>query len=512
MRKIFYSKIILIFGLLPALLLAFPNQTFAQSDYQAQRLQQSSAGIPEVTIGGIADYWVKFKNTGQMYWSGTGTQALTLRTVSGMKGKFYHPTWYDNNAPNRINSASTIDSQGEIVFSFTLLAPSQPGLYWEKLNLFAGNTLIPGGEIEIALKVISGSSSITPTPTPVPTPTPTPVPTPTPTPTTGTFWQSIPSNITIASQSLFQNTSDKGPDIRVGLLYVEEKEKKDYLPFKISTLDKKAYQLLDQNNKLLIRVSDGGILEVDFDFKLKRYFILDDKGKRLMMLDSFVKFQGNDSTIFKIQSWQNGPFWDGGENDNEFRDSMEIQYNASTQRLWLINQLPMEDYLKGLGEAGDSSPIEFLKAQAIAARTYATSRYISPKYTNTPDGDSLFTVRSTQADQVYRGYQRELRMTNTLTALTATQGVVATYQNSPISAYYFAQSDGRTRSSHEAAMTAAPVDYLISKIDPPGAGKTLLGHGVGMPQRSAIVAANQGANFSQILKYYYTGIDLTKIY
>jgi len=40
----------------------------------------------------------------------------------------------------------------------------------------------------------------------------------------------------------------------------------------------------------------------------------------------------------------------------------------------------------------------------------------------------------------------------------------------------------------------------------------MLGHGVGMPQIGGIVAANQGANYSQILKYYYTGIDLTKIY
>ena len=506
MRKIFYSKIILIFGLLPALSLAFPNQTFAQSDYQAQRLQQSSAGIPEVITSGTVDYWVKFKNTGQMYWSGTGTKFLTLRTVSGMKSKFAYPTWYDNNAPNRINSISIIDPQEEITFNFTLLAPDQPGLYWEKFNLFAGNTLIPGGEIEVPLKVIPSSS--TPAPTPVPTPAPTPTPTPQP---TTTFWQSIPSEITIATQPLFQSAS-KGPDIRVGLLYVEEKEKKDYLPFKISESNGKAYRLLDQNNQLLVRVSDGGILEVDFDYKLKRYFILDDKGKRLMMLDSFVKFQGDDSTIFKISSWDTGLFWDGGKNDNEFRDSMEIQYNNATQRLWLINQLSMEDYLKGLGEAGDSSPIEFLKAQAIAARTYAVFRYINPKYTNTADGDSLFTVRSTTADQVYEGYQRELRIPNTLSAIIATQGVVATYQNNPILAYYFAQSDGRTRSSVEAAMTAAPVNYLVSKTDPPGAGKSLLGHGVGMPQRSAIIAANQGANFSQILKYYYTGIDLTKIY
>ena len=61
-------------------------------------------------------------------------------------------------------------------------------------------------------------------------------------------------------------------------------------------------------------------------------------------------------------------------------------------------------------------------------------------------------------------------------------------------------------------MTKAPVAYLQSKIDPPGQGKDMRGHGVGLPQVSGMTAANQGANYSQILKYYYSGIDLTKIY
>jgi len=33
-----------------------------------------------------------------------------------------------------------------------------------------------------------------------------------------------------------------------------------------------------------------------------------------------------------------------------------------------------------------------------------------------------------------------------------------------------------------------------------------------LPQRSAISAASEGANYSQILKYYYFGAELSKFY
>jgi len=79
-------------------------------------------------------------------------------------------------------------------------------------------------------------------------------------------------------------------------------------------------------------------------------------------------------------------------------------------------------------------------------------------------------------------------------------------------AYYFAHSNGSTISSYDANMTAAPVAYLQSKLDPPSQGQSMLGHGVGLPQVGGMAAARQGANYSQILKYYYTNIDLTEMY
>lgn len=495
----------IIFILLFASLFVFPHIALAQTGYSAQRIDQSHAAIPELGPNETIEFWVKFKNTGDQFWSGMGPNAVKLRALSGTKNKFSHPSWYNSYTPNRVNPALAIYSGDEAIFRFTIAAPRQAGMYWEKFNLFAGTEKIPGGDIEIGIKSVDPEISV-----PEPEPTPAPTPEPIPEPEEELWWQTIDSSASIASNIRWQTS--QGPDIRVGLLYVEGSEKSTYLPFKISTLNNTLYDIYDKNNRLLVKNTNGEIIEIDYDYDIDRYFINDSNGNRLLMTDSYLTLKGQ-NLIFKINNWKNGPFWDNDNTfDNEFRGVIEIQYNPNTERVWLINQLPFEDYLKGVAEVSDASEYEFLKTQMVAARTYALFRYETPKYTNTPTGEPLFTVRSTQADQVYRGYQRELRATNTLRAVNNTSGVAATYNNNPILAYYFAQSDGKTRSSYEAGMTSSPVAYLQSKSDPPSIGKPLRGHGVGLPQIGGMTAAFQGANYAQILKYYYTGIELTKMY
>ena len=506
MLKFTLPKIGLIFALA---FFVLPLTARAENIYQAQRLEQSHVSLPELYSGQSLEFWVKFKNVGSQYWRGDGNQAVTLRTINGMKSKFSHPTWYNSYTPNRVNPVLTIEPGDEALFRFRISAPPESGIKWEKFNLFAGSTIIPGGEIEIAIKVLSRTEEISePEPAPEPEPSPEPAPEPE---EKELFWQTIPASITINNQLRWNQLPD-GPEIRIGLVYVNPEEKNDYLPFRISTTNQELYNVYDKNNKLLVRNTAGEIIEIDYNYDTGYYFVNDSEGKRLLMTDSYIKLSSDENNIFKINSWNNGPFWGQNVNDNEFRGKIEIQYNPNTNRLWLINELPLEKYLKGVAEVSDSAPFEFLKAQKIAARTYALFRYLTPKYTNTPDGKPLFTLRSTQADQVYRGYNRETRSPNTFQAVDSTRGIVATYNNDPILAYYFARSNGATISSYEANMTDAPVAYLQSKLDPPSQGEIMLGHGVGMPQVGGIVAARQGANYSQILKYYYTNIDLTRMY
>ena len=59
----------------------------------------------------------------------------------------------------------------------------------------------------------------------------------------------------------------------------------------------------------------------------------------------------------------------------------------------------VQKYLMGLAEVPVSWPVEALKAQAVAARTYLSSKYSS--------ADAAYVLRTTTADQVYRGYAQE---------------------------------------------------------------------------------------------------------
>lgn len=488
--------LILIFVLF--LLFLFQQETIAATlDYQAQRVEQSHPEIINLQASKAFTFWVNFKNTGRKIWLGTGDKTVTLRTASGQDSVIAHSSWLSKKIAYKVKWSVPVGTVG--TFKFAFQAPETNGMYWEKLQLFAGDDLIPGGSIEIPVKVYGGKEPPPPV-SPAPAVQP-PVETP--------FWQSIPAELNISTDLKYKQE----PEVRVGLFY-REVEDKDELPIRIKTLNQAAYEVRGPDDYLFVRATSGDELIIDFDFNINRYLLNDAQGKRLLMTDQILKFISlNPNTIFKIPSWQNGPFWDSpGVIDNEFKGNLEIQYNPTTQRLWAINQLPIETYLKGIKETSDQWPMEFHKAQAIAARTYTIFRLENPKYTATPDEEPIFTLRATQADQVYRGYQSEIRSPNFLQAVQETKGLAAVYQGPVIAAYYFAQTDGRTRSCREAYMCKEQMPYLVSRPDPPGIGKNLRGHGVGMPQYGAKAAAEQGANFSQILKYYYLGIEIKKIY
>ena len=97
--------------------------------------------------------------------------------------------------------------------------------------------------------------------------------------------------------------------------------------------------------------------------------------------------------------------------------------------------LPLETYLEGVVpyEMSDSFPPEALKAQAVCARTYALSR-MNP--------DAEWDVVDTTNDQVFRGLNPEYR--NTALAVAATNGLVLTYKNKLITAWYSASNGGQT--------------------------------------------------------------------
>jgi stage II sporulation protein D len=112
----------------------------------------------------------------------------------------------------------------------------------------------------------------------------------------------------------------------------------------------------------------------------------------------------------------------------------------------VIDALSFSNYLRGLAEVPSSWPEEALKAQVIAARSYALQ---SLKATQSLSGSRGYDICSTDACQVYRGAAIELGAFGErwVQAVESTRGRVLTYNGRVLSAYYFSTSTGRTRSS-----------------------------------------------------------------
>ena len=195
---------------------------------------------------------------------------------------------------------------------------------------------------------------------------------------------------------------------------------------------------------------------------------------------------------------------------------MEYRYAAETDKIWWINELPIDSYLKGLAETSDASPLEFQKVLATAARTYALYHYyrgldFGLTEASTKHANEHFHVDATY-DQVYRGYNSEIRMPRLAQAVQETRGMIVTYNHELAITPYFSRSDGRTRSWNE-VWGGGEKPWLVSVPVPEEKGKTLFGHGVGMSAQGALLmVADEGRNWQDVLKYFYTGTSLERAY
>ena len=136
-----------------------------------------------------------------------------------------------------------------------------------------------------------------------------------------------------------------------------------------------------------------------------------------------------------------------------YRGVAEVRANSAGS-LAGINELPMEEYLYGVvpRELGPTvfPELEALKAQAVAARTYA----LSGLGKRASDGYDLL---ATTSDQVYGGYAAEHPLSTQ--AVDETAGIAAVYDGKLIQALYSSTTGGFTANSEE-AFNSAPVPYL----------------------------------------------------
>jgi stage II sporulation protein D len=122
-----------------------------------------------------------------------------------------------------------------------------------------------------------------------------------------------------------------------------------------------------------------------------------------------------------------------------------------------INALGLENYVRGVvsAESPPSWPAEALRAQAIAARTYAIT---------TTKGGAGFDHYPDTRSQVYRGVAAERPTTDAAVAATAHE--IVTYQGQPVVTYFFSTSGGKTENVEFGFPGGEPKPYLKSVDDP----------------------------------------------
>ena len=122
-----------------------------------------------------------------------------------------------------------------------------------------------------------------------------------------------------------------------------------------------------------------------------------------------------------------------------------------------INSALLDAYVRGVvpGEMPSSWHLEALKAQAVAARSYAlATRKPYAAFDQYPDTRS----------QVYRGVYGERASTDL--AVSATPRAVLTYAGEPAVAYFFSTSGGKTENVENVFTGAEPRPYLRGVDDP----------------------------------------------
>lgn len=137
--------------------------------------------------------------------------------------------------------------------------------------------------------------------------------------------------------------------------------------------------------------------------------------------------------------------------------------SAGPNRVTAVNVVDLEAYLLGVvpREIGrrPANEIEAMKAQAVAARTYAIGNLGG----RAAQG---FDFYATIMDQVYGGVADEDTIVSR--AVRETRGEIVTYRGQPILAYYSSTCGGRTAAIEDSWPTRAPLPYLrsVSDMDP----------------------------------------------
>ena len=212
--------------------------------------------------------------------------------------------------------------------------------------------------------------------------------------------------------------------------------------------------LISKNNNLRIRSDRSIPLTIEGKFfsskKIKGLTLKNEKNRKILYFDKNKqkKYDLKSNQKLQVRSSDGRGIWVGQK-----RFSGRLNLYVLDTEILVVNVLKIEKYLSSVvgSEMPTKWPIEALKAQAIASRTYALKQ----------KGNNLFDIDSTQKNQVYNGL--ESRTYKTIRAVKSTRSLVLTYKNKLINALFHSSSGGMTENSQDVWKNKYP--YLSSVKD-----------------------------------------------
>ncbi len=436
-------------------------------EYQAKRLGLSKKSVE--TIGGEKIKVVAiYQNTGETEWSGyslaAGSQVALAAVGSGVS--FADHGWSSGNVILAVNDA--VAPGGLVRETFYIRAPSTKGEYTFTAGLAVDGTSLDQFNIDVHVTENAPLNYKAPA-----------------------FSNTPPGTLGDSEKPVL----DEEPRIRVGL------STKEQTVLQVVSYEDE-YEVLNGGKKMgVLPKSKVAILKYAsgmYSFEGAGMYFQTDAVIRLEPVN-------NPHAVFTLMNVSRPMSWVGAGDFNKYRGAVEYRIGETDGVLYAVNDLLLDDYVKGISETGRNDQLEFVKANLTAARTYAyASRGKYP----------FFDVLGSTYDQLYLGYNVEVLNPTVAMAAEASRGHMVTYEGKVVITPYFGNSNGYTKAWHsvwggKSKAWLQPVKATYDLRD----GRRQFGHGVGMSQRDAnIRAKEEGVDYIDLLKYYYTGVEVTLMY
>jgi len=167
------------------------------------------------------------------------------------------------------------------------------------------------------------------------------------------------------------------------------------------------------------------------------------RGDAIVVVGQATRLPGDEHRLGFASAFRRACFAlpDGAGGRRPYAGELIVRMTADGGSVQLIESLPISLYLRGVlaKEVEPDWPLEALKAQAVAARSYACAQW-SQRHEQPVHLDA-----SEQVDMAYAGFIAEPHL-RLATALAQTRGDLLWYHEQPLLAFFHAASGGHTES------------------------------------------------------------------